>query len=194
MATFAAASGTRASTSLSSPGSRSGSDDYESKLSLVPLIFGTLKGTFYAMLLAVPLALGAAVYVSQFASPRFRAWIKPAIEIMACVPSVVLGFLVGLWLAPFIRDWLLAFFLGLFCIPVVFVLFLLSGNGHGRSPEGRRRVRSREFLLAALLLGVGLAAAAWLSRAGGADISFGGNVVTWLSSTWAWSMTSGTAS
>ena len=61
-----------------------GSEDYEPKLSLVPLVFGTLKGTFYALLLAAPLALGGAAYVSHFTSPELRAWIKPAIEMMAC--------------------------------------------------------------------------------------------------------------
>ena len=98
-----------------------GDEEYEPKLSLVPLVFGTLKGTFYAMLLAAPLALGAAAYVSHFTTPQVRAWIKPAIEMMAAVPSVVLGFLVGLWLAPLIDDWLLAFFLSLVAVPLVFV-------------------------------------------------------------------------
>ena len=91
----------------------------------MPLVFGTLKGTFYAMLLAAPLALGGAAYVSHFTSPRVRAWIKPAIEMMAAVPSVVLGFLVGLWLGPLIDDWLLAFFLSLVVVPAAFAAFLL---------------------------------------------------------------------
>src|SRR5207248_626874 len=76
------------------------SDDFEPKLSLVPLIIGTLKGTFYAMLFAVPVALLAAIYTSQFLHPRFKGVIKPMMEIMASLPSVVLGFLAALWLAP----------------------------------------------------------------------------------------------
>jgi phosphate transport system permease protein len=80
--------------------STGGTDDFEPKFSLTPLVFGTLKGAFYALFLAVPLALLAALYVSQFMHPSFKGFIKPAIEVMAALPSVVLGFLAGLWLAP----------------------------------------------------------------------------------------------
>ena len=80
--------------------SSGGSDDFEPKLSLVPLIFGTLKGTLYAMFFALPLAIFGALYTSQFASPRLRNAIKPTVEIMAALPSVVLGFVAGLVLAP----------------------------------------------------------------------------------------------
>jgi len=80
--------------------SSSGSDDFEAKFSLTPLIFGTIKGTIYAVLLAVPLAVLAAIYTSMFMHPDYRAKIKPAIEIMAALPTVVLGFLAGLWFAP----------------------------------------------------------------------------------------------
>jgi phosphate transport system permease protein len=80
--------------------SSSGADDFEAKFGLVPLIFGTLKGTFYAMLVAVPLALLGAIYTSMFMHPNLRAKIKPTIEIMAALPTVILGFLAGLWLAP----------------------------------------------------------------------------------------------
>lgn len=80
--------------------SSSGSDDFEAKFSLTPLIFGTIKGTFYAILLAVPLAVLAAIYTSMFMHPEYRTKIKPTIEIMAALPTVVLGFLAGLWFAP----------------------------------------------------------------------------------------------
>jgi len=80
--------------------SSGGTDDSEPKLSLVPLLFGTLKGTLYAMLFALPLAVLGALYTSQFATPRLRDAIKPMVEIMAALPSVVLGFLAGLVLAP----------------------------------------------------------------------------------------------
>ena len=80
------------------------SDDYEPKLSLVPLLIGTLKGTLYAMLLAAPLALLAALYTSQFQHPRFRGVVKPTMEVMASLPSVVLGFLAALWLAPLLEQ------------------------------------------------------------------------------------------
>lgn len=80
--------------------SSGGTDDFEPKLSLIPLVFGTLKGTLYAMVFALPLAVLGALYTSQFASPRLRNIIKPMVEIMAALPSVVLGFLAGLVLAP----------------------------------------------------------------------------------------------
>jgi len=80
--------------------SSSGADDFEAKFGLLPLIFGTLKGTLYAMLVAVPLALLGAIYTSMFMHPNLRAKIKPTIEMMAALPTVILGFLAGLWLAP----------------------------------------------------------------------------------------------
>lgn len=78
-------------------------DDFEAKFGLTPLIFGTLKGTAYAMLLAVPLAVLGAIYTSMFMHPDLRAKIKPTIEIMAALPTVVLGFLAGLWMAPLLE-------------------------------------------------------------------------------------------
>jgi phosphate transport system permease protein len=84
--------------------SSSGSDDVEPKLSLTPLIFGTIKGTVYAVLLAVPLAVLAAIYTAMFMHPNLRAKIKPTIEIMAALPTVVLGFLAGLWFAPVLEK------------------------------------------------------------------------------------------
>ena len=83
--------------------STGGTDDFEPKLSLVPLIFGTIKGTLYAMLIAVPIGIFAALYTSQFLHNSLKIIIKPVIEIMAALPSVILGFLAGLWLAPIIE-------------------------------------------------------------------------------------------
>jgi len=84
--------------------STGGRDDFERKLSMVPLIIGTLKGTFYAMLFAVPIALLGAIYTSQFLKPEFKRYVKPTMEVMASLPSVVLGFLAALWLAPIISN------------------------------------------------------------------------------------------
>jgi phosphate transport system permease protein len=80
--------------------STGGSDAFEPKLSLWPLLFGTLKATLYAMLISVPLALMAAIYVSKLALRWIQSTVKPTIELMAAVPSVVVGFLAALWLAP----------------------------------------------------------------------------------------------
>jgi phosphate transport system permease protein len=99
--------------------SSSGSDEFEPKFSLTPLAYGTLKGTFYALLLAVPLSLCAALYTSQFLHPSLRNSIKPTVEVMAALPSVVLGFFAGLWLAPVIEKIVPAVFLMLFILPLV---------------------------------------------------------------------------
>ncbi len=77
---------------------------FERKLSMVPLIIGTLKGTIYAMFIAVPVALLSALYVSQFLRPSLKRIVKPTMEIMASLPSVILGFFAGLWLSPIISN------------------------------------------------------------------------------------------
>ena len=105
--------------------STGGTDDFEPKLSLVPLVFGTIKGTLYALLFAMPLAVLAALYTSQFMHPRSRRAIKPTVEIMAALPSVVIGFLAGLWLAPRVeRD----------VVPVLLLVVLLPALRHRRHP------------------------------------------------------------
>lgn len=84
--------------------STGGTDDFEPKLSMIPLIFGTFKATFYALMFAMPVALLAAIYTAEFMNPRFKSVVKPTVEIMASLPSVVLGFLAALWLAPIIEQ------------------------------------------------------------------------------------------
>ncbi len=84
--------------------SSSGTDDFEMKLGLIPLIFGTLKATFYSMLLGAPLAILAAIFTSEFLRGRSKAVLKPSIELMASLPSVVLGFLAALVIAPLGRG------------------------------------------------------------------------------------------
>ena len=99
---------------------------------------------------------------------------------MAAVPSVVLGFLVGLWLAPIIRSGLVALILSLVSVPLVFVAFLLLWQRARKSIVLERQARGREFLLAGLLLLVGVAVASWLSSPL-EQWCFGGDVTTWLS-------------
>lgn len=102
--------------------STGGTDDFEPKFSLVPLIIGTLKGTFYAMLFAIPLAIFGALYTSQFSHPKIRNYIKPTVEVMAALPSVVIGFLAGLWLAPLLERILPGVFLMFFIVPIVIAI------------------------------------------------------------------------
>ena len=117
--------------------SSSGSDDFEPKFGMWPLIFGTLKGTIYAMLLAVPLAVMGAVYTGMFMSPRLRGIIKPAIETMAALPSVVLGFLAGLWLAPLLEQIFPAVVGMVVLMPVTVALACVSWQAMPRSVQAR---------------------------------------------------------
>jgi phosphate transport system permease protein len=94
-----------------------GSDEFEPKYGLVPLVFGTIKATFYSLLFGVPLALLAALYTSEFLHPRHKARVKPAIEMMASLPSVVLGFLAALVLAPAIEGAVPAVLLAAILLP-----------------------------------------------------------------------------
>jgi len=126
--------------------STGGTDDFEPKLSLVPLIIGTLKGTLYAMLFAVPIALLAALYTAQFLHPRFRSVVKPTMEIMASLPSVVLGFLAALWLAPLLETRVPSI---IACVVLVPVSALVVGAFWSRQPiQIRRRIKpGYEFLV-----------------------------------------------
>lgn len=159
--------------------SSAGNDDFEPKFSIVPLLFGTFKGTFYAMIFALPLAIFGAVYTSQFAPPHFKKMLKPTIEIMASVPSVVIGFLIALWLAPLVEQYLLATLLSLAMVPLVFLLFMLPMQPLCESPTVHHRMKGREFLfmIPVILLagGVCLAAAPWLEAT-----FFHGDFQQWL--------------
>jgi phosphate transport system permease protein len=117
--------------------SSSATDDFESKLSLTPLLFGTLKATLYSLIIAVPLAVLAAIYTAQFMHSRLQKVVKPTIEIMASLPSVVLGFLAGLWLAPRLEGTFPALVMILLAVPIVSIL---AGAVWGRLP---RRLRKR---------------------------------------------------
>ena len=70
----------------------------------LPLFAGTLMITFIAMCVAVPIGLFSAIYMGQYASPKFRAVAKPTLEVLAGVPTVVYGFFAALTVAPFMRD------------------------------------------------------------------------------------------
>ncbi|HCW67511.1 MAG TPA: phosphate ABC transporter permease subunit PstC [Thalassospira lucentensis] len=70
----------------------------------IPLFVGTLLITLIAMAVAVPVGLFSAIYMGEYASSKFRAVAKPALEILAGVPTVVYGFFAALTVAPFLRD------------------------------------------------------------------------------------------
>ena len=71
----------------------------------IPLFWGTIFiGAIIAMIVAIPLGLMSAIYLTQYASPTLRAWMKPSLEILAGVPTVVYGYFAALTVAPAIRD------------------------------------------------------------------------------------------
>lgn len=84
---------------------RADQGEIQTSFGLVPLLVGTLLITFIAMMVAGPLGLLSAIYLSEYASPRMRAWAKPVLEILAGIPTVVLGFFAALTVAPLIRGW-----------------------------------------------------------------------------------------
>jgi phosphate transport system permease protein len=98
--------------------SSSASNDFEPKFSLTPLAFGTFKAAFYAMLFAIPLAIMGAIYAAYFMGTKMRGLVKPTIEIMAALPTVILGFLAGLWLAPLVENNLPGIFSLLLLLPL----------------------------------------------------------------------------
>jgi len=99
-----------------------GSPVAETKLSLVPLVWGTVKATIISMLIAAPLAVLAAIYTSEFLHPRVRRIVKPIIELMASLPSVVLGFVAAMVVAPYLRDTLSEVLLALLLLPVALLI------------------------------------------------------------------------
>jgi phosphate transport system permease protein len=113
----------------------SGSDNFEAKMSFIPLSVGTLKAAFFAMLFAIPLGVMGAIYTAYFMTPKLRGLVKPTIEIMEALPTVILGFLAGLWLAPFVEDHLPAIFSILILLPVI---MLVTGYIWSRFPEAIR--------------------------------------------------------
>lgn len=70
----------------------------------VPLFIGTMLISFVALVVAVPLGLMSAIFLSEYATPRFRSFAKPVLEILAGIPTVVYGFFAALTVAPFIRE------------------------------------------------------------------------------------------
>jgi phosphate transport system permease protein len=71
---------------------------------VLPLVVGTLSTTFWACLVAIPFGLGAAIYMSEYARPRTRRWVKPALEVLAGIPTVVYGYFALTTVTPFLQD------------------------------------------------------------------------------------------
>ena len=159
--------------------SSSASDDYEPKMSLVPLVFGTIKATLFAMLFAVPLALLAALYTSQFMSPKLKGRVKPVVEIMAAIPSVVIGFLAGLWLAPLIDKSILTIFLSIVIVPLMLLVTIFFWKRIKTASLVQRAARGHEFIAMIPVVILGIYMAFLLS--GLAEVGlFAGDFKQWL--------------
>jgi phosphate transport system permease protein len=130
------------------------------KYNILPLIVGSLKATLIAMLFGVPVALGAAIYVSQLATPRLREWLKPIVELLAGIPSVVLGFFALMVMASFMQpifgytSRLNALVAGLaLSVAIIPVIFSIAEDALTSVP--------RSYTQAALALGASRWKAAW---------------------------------
>ena len=159
--------------------SSSATTDFEPKYSLMPLAFGTLKAAFYAMLLGAPLAICGAIFTAYFMAPELRKKIKPLIELMEALPTVILGFLAGLWLAPFVEKHLPGIFSVLILMPIGVLLFAFFWNQVPVSvrkfvPEGWQPVLLVPVvvLIAALCFGLSVPVE---------HAFFGGDMRVWLS-------------
>jgi len=158
--------------------SSGGTDEFEPKLSLIPLLFGTVKGTLYALLFALPLAVLAAIYTAEFANPRVRAIVKPMVEVMASLPSVILGFLAGLWLAPLLETRLIGTLLLFPLVPTVVVFGAWCWQLLPAHFVRRATVRWEIYLLIAITL-----LSTWLAFVLGPafeEMAFAGSFLGWL--------------
>jgi len=127
----------------------------------------------------VPLALLGAVYTSQFMAPALKGRVKPAVEIMAAVPSVVVGFLAGLWLAPLMDKHLLGLFLATVMVPAMLLAAIVAWRPLAEQTRIGRSLKGYEFLglLPVVLLGL------WLSGQLAVPLEaslFGGDLKQWL--------------
>jgi len=164
--------------------STAANSDFEPKFSLAPLTLGTLKAAFYAMLVATPLAVLGAIFAAYFMSPRMRGIVKPTIEIMQALPTVVLGFLAGLWLAAYIDNNLAGTLLAICVLPFSF----LFAAWLWRLIPARLTQRIGPGWEAALLIPV-ILVTLHLALAAGHPLEaafFGGDMPHWLSHELGW--------
>jgi phosphate transport system permease protein len=156
-----------------------GPDEFEPKMSLTVLVVGTLKGVLYALLFSVPVAFAAAIYTALFLPARLRALIKPAIEVLAAVPSVVIGLLAALWLSPWVEKHLPAVFAWVPSAVVVFATIFTAWRFVPRA--ARQRLAGGAGALGVVLpaIAVSTLLAVWLGPAVEASV-LGGDLKAWF--------------
>ena len=159
--------------------SSAATNEFEPKFSLTPLVFGTIKAAFYAMLFAIPLALMGAAYTAYFMSPQLRNWVKPGIEVMAALPTVILGFLAGLWFAPWVEENLAGLFLMVLLIPPGLLAFSWIWHRHDLSLKLQLPDGWEPLLLIPVILALG-SLAIWIAEPV-QMVFFQGNFREWLS-------------
>jgi len=159
--------------------SSAATSDFEPKFSLAPLTYGTIKAATYAMAISVPLAILGAIFTAYFMTPRMRTIVKPTIEVMEALPTVVLGFLAGLWLAPLVESNLAAVLLSILLLPASMVLAAYVWHVLPQSLTERVAPGWEAALLMPVLVAV-----VWLVFQIGHPIEaafFGGDMPHWLS-------------
>ncbi len=159
-----------------SPGKHS-----EAKFSVTPLLFGTLKAALLAIFFGIPLAILGAIYTSLILPRVWRERLKPVVEMLEAMPTVIIGFLAAVWLAPYLQNHLLVCLLFLFGLPVSLVLL-----GYYWSRMLSKRVNPGwhtwlPLLLIGLLITV-LVTVGWLLE----WWLFGGQLSGWLEQQWGW--------
>jgi phosphate transport system permease protein len=157
-----------------------GTDAFEPKLGLWPLVFGTIKATIYSMLFGVPIALLAAIFTSEFMDKRLRTPLKSLTEMMASLPSVVLGFIAAIIIAPVVQGILPAILASFFTLPMALLLGaylwqLLPARAYVRWAGMPRFAAIFLALPVGILLAMGLGPR--MERA-----FFAGDIMAWLSS------------
>ena len=159
--------------------SSSASNDFEPKFSLTPLAYGTFKAAFYAMLFAIPLSIFGAMYTAYFMAPKMRQIVKPTIEIMEALPTVILGFLAGLWLAPFVEAHLPGMFVLMICVPLSILLAaaaweFVPGDIKHKVPDGWEAALLMPVIILAVTFSIGISQPI-------ENLLFSGNLPLWLS-------------
>ncbi len=162
--------------------SSAATNDFEPKFSLIPISFGTIKAAFYAMMMAIPLSIMGAIFTAYFMSSQMRRYVKPSIEIMEALPTVILGFLAGLWLAPFIENNLPGVFSLLVLMPIG---VLLAAYGWTRLPDKIRHKIPDGWEAAILIPVIIFISYSVISLSPVMEtILFGGDMRSWLGTEW----------
>ncbi len=154
------------------------SQDAEPKFGLLPLIWGTLKAAVIAALVAIPLGVGAAIFVGFFMSPRLRDRAKPMLELLGAFPSVVLGALAALIVAPRFLDWLPGVVGAVLAVPAGILLASVVWRVSSATSAGRRSIEWLPILLMPMVL---LFAALGFLAGDSLDGQLpGGSMIAWL--------------